>query len=295
MDIATTHVWMKGDLRCDASWNPMVRSCSFQEFSETHLFPILKGAPVRDPFLQLGISYNVSMLCGEYHFSNRGSSCFVVKVSPLPPIWRTNSGTGTFQLLRLFQWCEDKNTFPKTMMKSGKKDPGGQGIFHLYTSIFWLQLIVDSGVYSISNWLRCCLLNFIRMNHLQIYVYIYLHIPYIRHQWLYDWYATTTWKARHEKRCFKMFVSCRVMCVYIYIHTYLFFSCPRKFVWAKQNQAHLRPWRDLWGKSITQSILPNASRWIQFGGCQNPGSFKISTVNQCFFGPRYRYEILWLM
>ena len=90
---------------------------------------------------------------------------------------------------------------------------------YTYTHQFFGSILVDSGVYSISNWLRCCLLNFIRMNHPQIYVYI--HIPYIK--WLYDWYATTTWKARHEKRCFTMFVSCRVMCIYIYTYIYIFF------------------------------------------------------------------------
>ena len=206
-----------------------------ESFRKHTFFQSWRG-PMWDPFLQLGISYNVSMLCGEYHFSNWRSSCFVVKVH-----LANKKGTGTWEFWVTSPITDVKmRIHPRKLWWNLKKGPLDKE-FSIYIHQFVGSILIDSGVYSISNFEPPP--NFC----------IYIHTI---HQWLYDWYATTTSKARYEKRCFKMFVSCRVMCVYIYIYTYLFFSCPRKFVWAKQNQAHLRPWRDLWGKSITQSICP---------------------------------------
>ena len=175
-----------------------------ESFRKHTFFQSWRG-PMWDPFLQLGISYNVSMLCGEYHFSNWRSSCFVVKVH-----LANKKGTGTWEFWVTSPITDVKmRIHPRKLWWNLKKGPLDKE-FSIYIHQFVGSILIDSGVYSISNFEPPP--NFC--------IYIYIHTI---HQWLYDWYATTTSKARYEKRCFKMFVSCRVMCVYIYIYIFVFF------------------------------------------------------------------------
>ena len=173
-----------------------------ESFRKHTFFQSWRG-PMWDPFLQLGISYNVSMLCGEYHFSNWRSSCFVVKVH-----LANKKGTGTWEFWVTSPITDVKmRIHPRKLWWNLKKGPLDKE-FSIYIHQFVGSILIDSRVYSISNFEPPP--NFC----------IYIYIPYINDSMI-------GMQPQPQKRGMKNVASrCLFpagLCVYIYIYIFVFF------------------------------------------------------------------------
>lgn len=174
-----------------------------ESFRKHTFFQSWRG-PMWDPFLQLGISYNVSMLCGEYHFSNWRSSCFVVKVH-----LANKKGTGTWEFWVTSPITDVKmRIHPRKLWWNLKKGPLDKE-FSIYIHQFVGSILIDSGVYSISN--------FEPPPNFCIYIYTY-------HTSMTLWLVcnhnlkSEVWKTLLQDVCFLQ----GYVCIYIYIHICFF-------------------------------------------------------------------------